>query len=79
MKLPHPWLQRQVQIKYLPKDTRLALQNVGKKQALKLLSHLHTKVEAKGYVAISPQLSWTTKQLRCAKSVVNHAVLIIKK
>ena len=62
MSLLHPWLQRRVQEKQLPKILNLHCKNVGTKQTLRLLSQLHTKVESvKGDGGTSAQLQWIAK------------------
>ena len=59
MSLLHPWLQRRVQEKQLPKDTKLALQKCRYKTDIEALSQLHTKVESvKADGATSAQLQW---------------------
>ena len=80
MSLLHPWLQRRLQEKQLPKILNLHYKNVGTKQTLRLRSQLHIKVESvKGDGATSAQLQWIAKQLTCAKNVVSHVVSIINK
>ena len=76
----HPWLLHRVQVKQLPKDTKLALQKCGYKtdiEAPQSAKHQDGKRQrGQGYICPTSMDHKTTDK---CKNVVNRVVSIINK